>query len=219
MNLLDRLYQQKIDSLGYDTVYTELPVSNIIDFDWKNILNKPPSNTDKSTIRELEIVSKATLNRSKSQIDIIHSIDQELDQPFIKLLNKYKLKYPQNYIDLFYDIVRPVLKNTKSYWNRPRPNQLAKIYNIKIDLIITDTIHSGSYPSGHVVYSSLVANILKDTYPEIKIEELDSLVDQTAKARIMQGVHYPSDAEASKIFTKFLFNKLNSKLRKYNDSI
>jgi hypothetical protein len=63
------------------------------------------------------------------------------------------------------------------------------------------------------VYSSLAANIIKDFYPQINQLDLDKIVNNTAKARIMQGVHYPSDNKASVIFTKFIFNKLNSTLK------
>jgi len=93
MNALDRLYQNKIDALGYDTVYIELPISNIVDFDWKNILDKPPSNTSKKTIKELEILSNLTLRRSSEQEELVYKIDQELDAPFIELLDKYRLKF------------------------------------------------------------------------------------------------------------------------------
>jgi membrane-associated phospholipid phosphatase len=138
-----------------------------------------------------------------------------MDTPYILLLKKYNLKYPQNYINLFYDIVKPVLLNIKGYWNRARPKQLAEFYNIDIDVILTDTHHTAAYPSGHTVYSSLVSNILKDIYPQINKKELDHIVNETAKARVLQGVHYPTDNEASIIFTNFLFNKLDKKLRKY----
>ena len=111
--------------------------------------------------------------------------------------------------------MHPVLINTKNYWNRPRPNQLAKLYNINIDLIVTDSIHTASYPSGHTVYSSLVSSIIKDLFPQIEQKQLDDVVLQTAKARIIQGAHFPSDNKASILFSKQLFNKLNPKIRKY----
>jgi hypothetical protein len=217
MNLLNYLKNAKIENLGYDSVYVEKPVSKLIDFDWKKILNAPPSNLDKSTIRELELISRETKNRSKLDKQHILAIDQELDDPFIKVLNLYNLEYPQRYIDLFYDIVQPLLKNTKSFWNRPRPNQLAEFFNITIDVMVTETHHSGSYPSGHTVYASLVANILKDMHPQLDNKKLDKIVLDVAEARVKQGVHYPSDNKASIIFSKFVFDKLNPKLRKYRN--
>lgn len=217
MKLLQYLNQEKIESIKYDTIYLEKPMSKLIDFDWKNILDPPPKNLDKSTIKELDLIAKETKNRSKSEIAQILSIDQELDQPFINFLQEYNLEYPQQYIDLFYDIIKPLLQNTKSYWNRARPNQLAKLFNITIDVLVTDTHHSASYPSGHTVYASLVANILKDIYPQIDTKQLNNIVLIVAAARVKQGVHYPSDNKASLIFSKFIFEKLNPKLRKYRN--
>jgi membrane-associated phospholipid phosphatase len=92
---------------------------------------------------------------------------------------------------------------------------LADLYNIDINVIVTDTIYTASYPSGHTVYSKLVANILHFIYPQIRINQLDNIVTTTAKARIMQGVHYPSDNKASLIFSDTIFNKLNPKLERY----
>lgn len=217
MNTLNPLYKNKLDSLTYDTVYLEKPMSNLIDFDWKKILKSPPPNSSKETLKELIFVSKSTLNRNQKDIELVLNVDVDMDTPYILLLKKYNLEYPQNYINLFYDIVRPIISNIKSYWNRARPKQLAELYSININVILTDTHHTASYPSGHVVYSSLVSKILKNLYPQIKQQELDNIVSQTAKARILQGVHYPSDNEASLVFTKFVFDRLNPKLRKYHN--
>jgi hypothetical protein len=220
MNLNQLLFNKKINSLGFDTIYLEKPVSYLIDFNWKNILQPPPSNSDNDTIKELELISKETKNRTQQDIELIYNIDLNLDDPFLNLMKIYNLNYPQKYIDIFYDIVRPVLLNTKNYWNRPRPTQLAKLYNINIDIIKTDTTHSGSYPSGHTVYSKLVANILKSIYPQIDSKSLTNIVYTVAQARVMQGVHYPSDNRASLIFADVMFAKLNKILeRYYNDTI
>jgi hypothetical protein len=219
MSLLYFNKNTKVDSIGYETVYLEKPMSSLIDFDWKNILNAPPKNSSQTTIKELKLIAESTQKRSKKDIQLIHNVDQDLDFPFTSLLRKYKLLYPENYIKLFYDIVYPVLMNTKKYWNRPRPIQLAEFYNIDINVVYTDTHHTAAYPSGHTVYSKLVANILKYIYPELPQKELDNIVLETARARVIQGVHYPTDNKASIIFSNFLFNTLNPKLRKYHDQI
>lgn len=215
MRLSYFLNTNKIDSIGFETIYLERPLSNLVDFDWKNILEPPPKNTSDQTHKELLLLAKVTKNRSLENIELIYNVDQDLDTPFILLLDKYNIKYPKNYIDLFYDIVYPILINTKNYWNRARPKQLADIFNIDIDTIITDTIHTPSYPSGHTVYSNLAANIIKDLFPQIDHKKLDNIVLEIIKARTIQGVHYPSDHKASIKFSDYVFKKLNSKLRKY----
>ncbi|MFM7796097.1 MAG: phosphatase PAP2 family protein, partial [Candidatus Nitrosotenuis sp.] len=201
------------------TIFLELPMSRLVNFDYKTLLLPPPANTDPLITKELEILHNQTKKRSSQDLDFIYSIDQDLDKPFMKLLNKYNLNYPQQTIKEYYDIVYPILLNVKGFWNRPRPYQLAKFYNISINSIITDTTHTASYPSGHTVYSSLIAYILKDIYPELGQFELDKIVDQTALARVMQGVHYPSDNAASLIFTKKVFNHLKPQIESMKEQL
>lgn len=214
MNLNLILKNKKIKQLTYDFVFTEKPMSDLVDFDYKTILHPPPENTSYTVQKELDLISYATLNRSKDDYDLIFTMDEDMDSFYIKFLKSQNLEYPQRYIDLFYDIVEPILMNTKSYWNRPRPYQLAKLYGVDIDVIVTDTIHTASYPSGHTTYSKLVANILSDIYPKFA-DSFDNIAKKTGMARVKQGVHYPSDNAASFKFADFVYKKLYPKLKKY----
>jgi hypothetical protein len=189
-------------------------MSNLIDFDYKSILKSPEPNNSKQTEKELNLISYATKNRKNTDIQFIHDVDEDMDSFFISFLDKQNLEYPYRYIGLFYDIVEPVLMNTKSFWNRPRPIQLARMYNIPIDIILTDTIHTASYPSGHTVYSSLVANILTEKYPKFG-NQFESIAKNIGIARVQQGVHYPSDNVASFIFSNYVYKKLEPKLKQY----
>jgi hypothetical protein len=209
MNLLYYLHKDKLDSLGYDTIYLEQPVSDIVkDINWKQILSNPPNNTSKVTLKELELLASLTKNRTPKEIELVYNIDQDLDTPFELLCSSYGVEYPKTHIEEFYHIIRPILQNTKGYYNRPRPNQLASYLNLNIDVIVTKTHHTAAYPSGHTVYSKLVSLILKDRYNHIDQTKLDNIVNQTKLARMLQGVHYPSDCDASLIFSTALFNKL-----------
>jgi hypothetical protein len=216
MNLNLLLKNKKIKELTYDTVFTEVSMSDLVDFDYKKILDPPPENTSSITQKELEIVSRATLNKTSDDYDLIFRMDEDIDSFYVRFLKSQgqNYEYPKRYIDLFYDIVEPILMNTKSYWNRPRPAQLAKLYGIQIERIVTDTIHTASYPSGHTVYSKLVANILSDTYPQFA-DSFNNIATKTGIARIKQGVHYPSDNKASFKFADFVYRTLKPKLEKY----
>jgi hypothetical protein len=213
MNLNRIFLHKKIQDLTYDTVFTEKPMSNLIDFDYQKILDPPPSNTSKIVQKELRIIYEQTSRRTNDDYDLIFRIDEDIDPFYVRLLKSYQLEYPKRYIDLFYDIVEPILLNTKSYWNRPRPVQLAKLYNIDIEQIVTDTIHTAAYPSGHTVYSRLVRNILVDLYPNLS-KNFDMIVEQTAEARVKQGIHYPSDNKASFVFADYVYEKLKNTIKK-----
>lgn len=214
MNLLLHLHKDKLDSLGYDTVYLEKPVADLWKhIDWKNILEKPPSNLSKTTYQELQLVSRLTKNRNEIEENLVRNIDQDMDSPFELLCNSYNVKYPKIEIEELYHLIRPILQNVKAYYNRARPAQLAPYFDTKIDVIVTKTHHSASYPSGHTVYSKLVSLILKSKYPQIDQNKLDNIVNNTARARMLQGVHYPSDNKASLVFSTALFNYLTGILQ------
>ena len=216
INLNFLLKYETIENLGYSTEYIEKPVADIVDFDWKNILKPPSSNTSKKTMSEIYIVFNATINRSKKDIEQVMLFDKLFDQdsksPFISLSKQYNIEYPYEKILLFYNIIRPIIFNIKSLFNRPRPAELAKYYDIPINVIVTDTHHSAAYPSGHTVYSSMIAKILKYYNPKIDQKKLDKIVTDTAQARVLQGVHFPSDNKASLLLTEVLFDKLKDKI-------
>jgi hypothetical protein len=214
MYILNYLHKNKLESLGYDTIFLEQPVPNIYkNINWKNILLPPPSNLSKITYRELQLLSQLTQSRTQKDIQLVYNIDKDMDTPFELLCKSYEVEYPRADIKAFYDLIRPILLNVKGYYNRPRPAQLAKYLNIPIDVIVTDTHHTASYPSGHTVYSKLSSLILKDRYSQIDQTKLDNIVNIVKRARMLQGVHYPSDCDASLLFTTVLFNETQGSFR------
>jgi len=215
-NIIRLLEQKRLDSLTYETAYVERPIPDIArHIKWRTILDAPPTNSSSTTLQELKYIGDLTCNRSQKDIELIHIVDQDMDSMFKALLVKYELKYPIEYIESMYSVIRPIIYNIKSLWNRPRPYQLAKYYGTNISTIITDTHDTAAYPSGHTVYSKLVANILQEMYPQIAKYELNNIVRQTAMARVKQGVHYPSDNSGSIVLANSLFKSLRPQFRNY----
>lgn len=203
-----------IDSIKYSNSLIEYPIPDIVSCDWKEILEKPYTNSSKQTYKEiLYVQDQAVSHRSKSDINNILNIDKDPNFGIYKLLEERNLKFPYNYFHMFYDITKPVLLNTKYIFNRARPKTVGHLYGIHIDIIETETHHTPSYPSGHTFYTSLASEILKELYPELKYE-LNEQVENTANARIRQGVHYQSDNDASLILSKYMFKNLHPILKK-----
>lgn len=207
--ILSEIYlsSKKIDDIKYCDYLIEYPLADIIKFDWKNILENPPLNSSSRTYSELLYISKKTSERTKEQEDIILSIDSDANFLIKQLLKQYGLKFPYSFFQEFYSIVKPIIYNTKYYYNRARPYQIGQLLDINIDHIGTLTHNTPSYPSGHTVYTCLSAMILSEIYPKLK-SEFDNLIKKTGECRVLQGVHYPSDNEASVVLTKFIFNRI-----------
>ena len=218
MNILSEINRinkltENIDKLVYQDNITEYPIPSIIDIEWKNILSKPSLNSSKKTYSELLEVYRKSQERSSTQIEIVKKIDINPNFFLFELLKKLNLKFPFDIFEEMYSLIKPVLMNTKNLFNRARPYQLDKLYDLDIDVMITSTHHTPSYPSGHTLYTRLGCNIIKKQYPNLK-NELNKIVDITANARIIQGVHYRSDNEASIVLADYLYNYLQKKLYK-----
>tara|TARA_R110000737_G_scaffold347568_1_gene379363 strand:- start:172 stop:516 length:345 start_codon:yes stop_codon:yes gene_type:complete len=101
----------------------------------------------------------------------------------------------------------PVIENLKYKFNRPRPYQLAPLYNININIIETNSHKRPAYPSGHTAYAALGAYILSAKYPQYS-SEFFSQVSTAGMARMLQGVHYPSDNEASMVISAAIWENI-----------
>lgn len=176
----------------------------ILDINLKSIIPNPPSNTSSTTAKELKEIAKATKNRSTKELDLIYTVDKEPLDLFTNFLSARKLLFPKGVFDDYYNILEQYVFALKYYYNRARPEQLAPYYNLDINVLYTDTHHTASYPSGHTMYAELAAYIASETYPEYR-NEFFELSKYCGLARILQGVHYPSDNKASVLAVKKLY--------------
>jgi len=188
-------------------------VSQLVTIDWKNILPVPPQNDSDITRNELKNVSEATSNRTKLDIDLIKLVDKDPIDLFLPFLKKHNLSFPHNIFKKANDILEIVAIQLKWQYSRPRPYQLAKIFNIPLDIINTDTHQTPAYPSGHAAYGALVASILSDIYPE-HAPEFYRMGLLAGYARVLQGVHYASDNDAGVVLANVLWNNVKQHLLK-----
>lgn len=183
---------------------------SILDIDLKSIVPAPPKNSSLTTKRELEQLSKATKNRTRKELDLVYLVDNEPLDLFVSVLDKNGIKFPRNIFDQHYNVLEQYVYALKFYHNRARPEQLAPYFNLEIDVLYTETHHTPAYPSGHTMYAELAAHILSDLYPELR-KEFFRLSDYCGLARILQGVHYPSDNKASRIAVNKIYPLMKEK--------
>ena len=199
-----------IDNIKYtNQQINDYKISSLIDFDYKSILKDPPKNSSSSTLQELIYISRITNNRTDADIALVNKIDKDAASLVTDFCRDKNINFPTDDFDKLYSIFKPLILNTKYFFNRARPYQLAKFYGIEINIIQTDTHQTPSYPSGHTVYARLAANLVLKSNPEFKYE-LDQIVNKSGYARVLQGVHYPTDNVASIIFTDYIFKKLTN---------
>lgn len=208
--LSDKL--SEIDGLQYHTDleykkshYANMTFPELGNINLFSIVDRPPKNSSPQTKKEIEYIARQANNRSIKQIKFIYEIDEN---PLI-IFEKSVPYFPYHKFNTIYiNIVKSLIDHLKFYYNRARPFQVAPYYNINIDILETRTHHTPSYPSGHTMYAALAGEILKSIYPD-KSTIFDELITKVGHARVLQGVHYPTDNIASIQIIKTIYPKLS----------
>ena len=207
----DKVVKEQLRSIKYTDNPKTWDVSDKITIAWDDILPDPPSNDSDVTKKELVYLSELTRNRSNSQVELIKLVDKEPNDLYHKTLKRLNLEFPQDIFDKSWNILKNIIKNLKHQHNRPRPYQISDKYGIAINLLDSKTAQTPAYPSGHTAYAALGAYILAAKYPAHSEHFFDK--ESTAgMARMLMGVHYPSDNEASMIITGAVWEDIRYKL-------
>ena len=182
-----------------------------LDIDWKNILPEPPPNRSEQTKSELRQVQLISTNLTGEEVKLVYEVDKDPGLIFVPFLENKKLPYPKEEIEAYWSVIYPLVMNLKWFYNRPRPYQLGPKYGMEIKYIRTETHHTPAYPSGHTAYGNLVALILSEKYPEYS-KSFQAFVLQVGEARVLQGVHYPSDNDAAVKLTNNIWRDIKYKI-------
>ena len=199
-NIIER---NNIDSVQYDSnfvfdksIYAD-EVFTQIKTDVFSVLPKPPLNSSTITQSEILEISRKTLNRTPEQIKMVRLVDKNPLLWLSPTLEKLRIKFTVNMLEnLYYPNISKLVSTLKYFYNRARPIQLADYYDVDIKLIYTKTHHTPAYPSGHTMYAALGSEMLKDLYPQYT-DIFDNWVTDVGEARVIQGVHFPSDNKAA----------------------
>lgn len=208
---VDKFVSEQIKDIKYTDKPKTWKVSDEITIGWDDILPDPPMNDSETTKKELIYLAELTKSVSSSQLDLIKLVDKEPNDLFHKTMKDLGIEFPKEIFNRSWSLIRPVILNLKHLHNRPRPYQLSGKYGLKINLRDSKTAQTPAYPSGHTAYVALSAYILSSKYPQFAEHFFDKI--QTAgMARMLMGVHYPSDNEASMIITGALWEDIRYRL-------
>ena len=203
--------KQKVDSMVYRDNLRPVSVNKQITVGWESALGSPPSNSSEITKRELKYLSDITKSLTIKQKNLIRLVDDDPYNLFTPILKDKRLKFDKENLNKVWNIASDVITNLKIKFNRPRPEQLAPVYGLKINVIETDTHQTPAYPSGHTSYAAFCAYLLADTYPEHS-SSFFAQVGVAGYARCIQGVHYPSDNEAAMTISGVIWEELKYKM-------
>ena len=211
---VDKIYYQDTRKELSDQADNSLQVLNI-DFNDVATVN-PPKNSSDQTKRELEIIKQLQEDWNPPE-DLLKRCDDDPDGIVFDLNDMIigedsKQKY--NSKDLMEDL-NVFIMRMKLRYGRARPYQVSDYHNVIIDynkkMQKKGTANTPSYPSGHLAEGALIAEILSDIYPEHKTAFYEA-AGLVGKGRVLQGVHYPSDNEASMILARVGWENIKGNL-------
>lgn len=208
---VDKQLHKAIEDIRYSDIKTNEQKSSFLmtKEEIQEILPEPPSNLSGSTYSDLIELSMLTADINEQQRKFIMSVDDKVENAFRPFLDKFNLEFPDfmgRNQSFFKDFARDI-EIVKYYYNRPRPEQLADKYGIKINVIKTESIKTPAYPSGHSVYGYLLEKMLSDMYP-IHAQDFAKMAESVGMARKMQGVHFDSDVQAAKLLVNKTYHKI-----------
>ena len=208
-----------IDNIKYNKYfnYLESPYASIEfpelgDIKLFEIVPQPKANSSATTKSELQEVVRASSNRTEKEIKHVLEVDKDPLLVFDPFLHKHDLKLDRPlFATMYYNCLLAIVDHLKYFYNRARPFQIAPHLGYVISVIQTSTHQTPSYPSGHLTEGALIAEILSDIYPEHKTAFYEA-AGLVGKARVLQGVHYPSDNEASMILARVGWENIKGNL-------
>ena len=185
---------------------------SLVTIDWHNIISSPPPNDSDITRNELEYIKQISSNLPPEERDLVMSVDDDPNNLFKRYLLKEGLSFPEKEFNkAYYGDLEIIITNLKWKFKRPRPYQLGPLLGINIGFINTKTHHTPAYPSGHTALGHLSAAMLSDLYPEHSAQ-FYKIASMVGHARVIQGVHYPSDNDAAAVLSKALWNDIKYRI-------
>ena len=135
--------------------------------------------------RKPELVKRAIADNELSIFRIMEALDPGLTSERVPLTVQFFKRVHSD--------VRNLINATKDTWRRPRPFLVSN----EVKPLGEEPRTRWSYPSGTTIFGTVTAIVLANMVEE-KRAEIFARADEYGASRVVIGVHYPSDIDASR---------------------
>jgi hypothetical protein len=99
-------------------------------------------------------------------------------------------------VDSVMEDIKPLLIKLKYHFQRPRPNQLAEYYKLKLFPYQSISADSPSFPSGHAYQGRILTEVIGNLYPQT-YSFMERVFQDICYSRVYMGLHYQSDVDVA----------------------
>lgn len=154
------------------------------------IILPPPAND--STITQHELKALAQL---PEDAEFVRKYD-DIYESFENYYNEIGAEFPSEIVEKAIEETAPVILKLKYHYDRPRPYQLAREYDIDLGVVLElQSMRTPSYPSGHSTQGYYIAHLLKDNGGP---SGLLKVAKNISRSRNIARAHYASDSAAGR---------------------
>jgi len=176
------------------------------DFNYsKYKVKNPPKNNSMVVYNELQYLKD--LPEDHSYVEEHDDIEKVFEQVCIE----HNLEYPKELVKNLIKSASGILLDLKYHYNRPRPNQLASHYNIKLGERVLESMKTPSYPSGHSAQGILVGKVLQTKLP-ITTDSFIEAGKRISYSRNVGRAHFPSDSKVGEDIGTAMYEFIKDKL-------
>lgn len=135
----------------------------------------------------------------------------DIEGVFEEICNNYNVNYPKELVNELLKSSAGIILDLKYHYNRPRPKQLSKEYEMSIGGMELESMSSPSYPSGHSTQGFLIGKILQ-TKLSINTDAFLQAGKRISYSRNLARAHYPSDSRMGEELGTAMYEYLKHKL-------
>ena len=182
--------------------------------------SKPSTNTSKATKAEMTAMQGMFKQRNEAIEQSVKNHDPKSEYAIEKYLKENNLDIDNNNTDKIAETGAAIARKFKNKFERARPYHLAD--SMKLDFnsmpLVSDSMKTPAYPSGHSLQSRLIGEYYAEKYPEHR-EGLIDAADECGMGRVYAGWHYPSDHKAGVKMAQEIYPKINLNRKSFSESI